>query len=109
MLAWKGGMSEEAGTRLNPRVVCAMLGSRVRWAVMKIMADGTPRIAVELARTLGMGLNNVAKHMRLLRDAGLLEAYYDEADKRYLTYRVAERHRRTPGVLDFGCCRVEVK
>jgi predicted transcriptional regulator len=49
----------------------------------------------------------VSKHLRLLREAGLLE-WRAGQDRRLLFFSMPEAYRRVPGVLDFGVCTVRL-
>jgi DNA-binding transcriptional ArsR family regulator len=58
----------------------------------------------EIARRLGVSQYNVSKHLRILREAGLLEV---EKSGRTRLYALSEtiRGRATQGgVVDLGCC-----
>lgn len=96
-----------AGRELNPVTVCAMVGGKGRWPMLRLLADGRPRTATEVARALGRDFDGVSKHLRLLRAKGLLEDRAGE-DRRYLFFHLPERFRRTPGWLNFGGCRVRL-
>jgi len=68
------------------------LGSAPRLALLDLLAQG-PRTVEALAREVGLTLANASQHLKVLRQARLVEA-----DKRgvFVTYRVAE-----DGVVDF--------
>jgi DNA-binding transcriptional ArsR family regulator len=58
----------------------------------------------EIARRLGVSQYNVSKHLRILREAGLLEV---EKSGRTRLYGLSETIRSSAtddGVLDLGCC-----
>ena len=61
----------------------------------------------EVAGVVGRDFDGVSKHMRLLREAGLLEGRLGE-DRRFLFFYMPERYRRQPGWLDFGICTVRM-
>lgn len=83
--------------------VFKLLGNRQRWEIVRLLADGLPRTATDLARVLGRDFDGVSKHLRLMREAGVLESRAGE-DRRLLLFCLPERFRSAPGVLDFGVC-----
>ena len=97
---------EVAGS-LGAAELFALLGGRGRWPIIRLMADGKPRTATDVAGVVGRDFDGVSKHMRLLREAGLLECRLGE-DRRFLFFYMPERYRRQPGWLDFGICTVRM-
>ena len=87
--------------------VFALLGSESRWPIMRLLADGKPRTATQVAAVLNRDFDGVSKHLRLMREAGLLECQAGE-DRRYLLFYLPEAYRRVPGVLDFGVCTIRL-
>jgi len=84
--------------------------------MLKALADGTRwRIARELLASrrtvgelvdlLGVSQYNVSKHLRILREAGIVKT---ERDGKHVQCSVAEDFRkqltRNQTVLDLGCC-----
>jgi DNA-binding transcriptional ArsR family regulator len=57
----------------------------------------------DIANRLEISQYNVSKHLRILREAGLLEV---EKQGRVRLYKVPRRIRRA-NVLDLGCCRFQ--
>ncbi len=59
----------------------------------------------ELSEKLGVSQYNVSKHLRIMREAGLLET---EKDGKQRLYTVSEKFRaqlaENRNVLDLGCC-----
>src|SRR5215510_5987432 len=80
------------------------LGEDNRVRIMGLLMDA-PLGVCEIARRLGSTHYNVSKHLRILREAGLLDV---EVHGREHLYVVPERIRRGRGaqvkVLDLGCC-----
>ncbi|GAA5481491.1 ArsR/SmtB family transcription factor [Haloferula sargassicola] len=48
------------------------LGHPLRWGVLGELAAGEPRMTVELAERLRVRANTLSKHLKVLKDAGLL-------------------------------------
>jgi len=83
------------------------------WALRALAEDTRVRIVGllidealdvgEIARRLKVSHYNVSKHLRILREAGLLQA---ERNGRTRLYRLPETIRggAAGGVLDLGCC-----
>ena len=92
---------------LNPVVVFEILGSKVRWPILQVLADGRPRTASDLAALLKRDFDGVSKHLRLMCATGVLGSRVGE-DRRYLFFHIPEVYRQSPGVLDFGVCTVRL-
>ena len=93
---------------LNAIAVFEALGSKIRWPILLLLADGKPRTATDVASVLGRDFDGVSKHLRLLRAAGLVDWRVGE-DRRLLLFSIPEKYRREPGVLDFGVCTVRLQ
>src|SRR5262250_1818890 len=77
------------------------LGEDNRVRIMGLLMDA-PLGVCEIARRLGSTHYNVSKHLRILKEAGLLEV---EKQGREHLYVVPERIRRDRArILDLGCC-----
>lgn len=104
-----GGENEadrEAEMHWSADEAFGILSNKVRRDVLKILMDGKPRTAPELAEMVGREFDGVSKHMRVMRAAGIVDAFYDPRDYRVLFFEIPERLRQVPGVLDLGCCVV---
>ena len=58
----------------------------------------------EIARRVGVSQYNVSKHLRILREAGLLEVEKTGRRRLYALPDSIRRHAAESGVLDLGCC-----
>jgi len=62
----------------------------------------------EIARSLGVTQYNVSKHLRVLREAGLLD---QQKDGQHRVYGLAANFRahltENKNVLDLGCCQFD--
>ena len=80
------------------------LADETRWRIVRELLSG-PLIVGDLVERLDVSQYNVSKHIRILREAGILET---KRDGKHVECRVAEdfRKRLTRGgnVLDLGCC-----
>jgi hypothetical protein len=97
----------ESSNQLNPIAVFFALGSKIRWPIVQLLADGTPRTATDVASALGRDFDGVSKHLRLMRDAGVVDAGPGE-DRRLLFFFIPAANRQEPGLLDYGICTVRV-
>ena len=81
------------------------LGEPTRLALVRALLDG-PHCVNELCAALDATPYNASKHLRVLREAGLIEV---EKHSQQRVYSLAEafRARLKPGTqtLDLGCCQ----
>lgn len=97
----------ESSSQLNPIAVFSALGSKIRWPIIQLLADGTPRTATDVASALGRDFDGVSKHLKVMRDAGVVDAGPGE-DRRLLFFSIPPENRREAGVLDYGICTIRV-
>jgi len=80
------------------------LGEDTRVRIMGLLLE-SPLGVCEIGRRLGMSHYNVSKHLRILREAGLLDVTKHGRER---LYTVPQRIRKNRGahlrVLDLGCC-----
>jgi DNA-binding transcriptional ArsR family regulator len=78
------------------------LGEDTRMRIVSLLFE-EPLGVCEIARRLGVTHYNVSKHLRILREAGLLDV---ETCGREHLYAVPERIRKgqRARILDLGCC-----
>lgn len=81
------------------------LGEPTRLSLVKALLEG-PRCVNDLCEELSATAYNASKHLRVLREAGLIEV---EKHSQQRVYSLAEafRSRMKPGthILDLGCCQ----
>jgi len=58
----------------------------------------------EIARRLDLSIYNASKHLRILREAGLLDVEKDGRRHLYALREAVRRRAREGTVLDLGCC-----
>ena len=92
---------------LNPADFFFALGSEVRWAIFQLLADGKPRRATDVAAVLKRDFDGVSKHLRLMREAGVVAVLVGE-DRRYVWFAIPSKYRREPGVVDYGWCTIRL-
>jgi DNA-binding transcriptional ArsR family regulator len=80
------------------------LADETRWRIVRELLD-EPHTIGELVERIGVSQYNVSKHVRILREAGIVET---ERKGKHVQCRVAEDFRkkltRNQMVLDLGCC-----
>lgn len=84
---------------LDLATIMRTLGDPARLEVIRLLADGRPRLCGELAAELGMPTSTSSYHLRLLREAGLTRSRA-EGTQRYVTLRRDDLDERFPGLLE---------
>jgi DNA-binding transcriptional ArsR family regulator len=84
-------------------VALKALAEDTRVRIVSLLID-TPLDVGAIAERVGISQYNASKHLRILREAGLLQA--EKAGRRHL-YALTEgiaRRMAEGGILDLGCC-----
>jgi DNA-binding transcriptional ArsR family regulator len=80
------------------------LADETRWRIVRELLL-TPGTVGELVRRLNVSQYNVSKHVRILREAGIVET---ERNGKFVRCGIAEdfrkKLRRNASLLDLGCC-----
>lgn len=80
------------------------LADETRWRIVRALLS-KPRTVGELVERVAVSQYNVSKHVRILREAGIVET---ERTGKHVHCRVAEDFRkkltRNATMLDLGCC-----
>ena len=79
------------------------LGEDNRVRILGLLMDA-PLGVCEIARRLGMEQYNVSRHLRILREAGLLDVEKHGQERLYVVPKSIRRSRAHTRVLDLGCC-----
>lgn len=79
------------------------LGEDNRVRIIGLLMD-SPLGVCEIARRLGTTYYNVSKHLRILREAGLLEVEKHGREHLYAVPAKIRRNSAHARVLDLGCC-----
>ena len=85
-----------------------VLGNPLRWELMLLYADGRSMSATDAAPAVRRPFHMVLKHLRILREAGLLTCQTSSQDARYLLYSMPEQWRPRAGAFDFGWCVMDL-
>jgi len=85
----------------------AAMGSAVRWPVIQMLASGKAMTATEVAAALRRDFDGVSKHLRILREAGVVASKEGE-DRRQILFYIPAENRPEPGILDYGFCRIRI-
>lgn len=83
--------------------VLKALGEDNRVRIIGLLMDA-PLGVCEIARRLGSTYYNVSKHLRILREAGLLDVEKHGRERLYVVPERIRRSREHARVLDLGCC-----
>ena len=79
------------------------LGEDNRMRIIRLLMDA-PLGVCEIARRLGLEYYNVSRHLRVLREAGLLVVEKHGRERVYVVPERILRSRAQARVLDLGCC-----
>lgn len=82
------------------------LGEDTRARIVALLMD-TPMDVNEVSKRLGVSPYNVSKHLRVLREAGLLQVQKSGRQRRYALPPAIRRRAEARHVLDLGCCRFQ--
>jgi DNA-binding transcriptional ArsR family regulator len=71
-----------------------------RWRILRALCTGQGMTVTEIADDLGLSMDMSSKHLKMLKDAGLIER------KRNRLYYLNTAYQLAPGepLLDFGHC-----
>lgn len=84
--------------------VLKALGEENRLRLVRLLLSG-PLGVNELAHASGLSQYNVSKHLRTLREAGLVDQEKRGQMRLYrVTDELRDHLRRNPNSLDLGCC-----
>ncbi len=84
--------------------VLRALADRTRQRIVKVLLSGDTGVN-ELTAQLGLTQYNTSKHLRVLRDAGIVEVRAIGQRREYFVATTFRRRMEREGVtLDFGCC-----
>ena len=84
--------------------VLKALGEPTRMRIMRSLLRRSLGVN-EISDQLGLSQYNTSKHLRILREAGLLETQADGKLRRYgIAKHLSERLASNKNVLDLDCC-----
>jgi DNA-binding transcriptional ArsR family regulator len=89
-------------------VALKALGEETRVRIVGLLVDA-PLDVNEIARRLDVSQYNVSKHLRILREAGLVEVEKAGRQHRYALPRAMRPRAAQNSVLDLGCCSFQFR
>jgi DNA-binding transcriptional ArsR family regulator len=84
---------------LDLATIMRTLGDPVRLEIVRLLADGRPRVCGELSTALGLPASTGSYHLRLLREAGVTRSRA-EGTQRRISLRRDDLEERFPGLVD---------
>jgi hypothetical protein len=104
-----GGVSVSAENlpKLDPVAVMLALGSDVRLAIVRKLADGRTLNVTEATALFKQTPESVGKHLKVLRAAGVVE-WNPGADRRQSVFSIPATRRPAPGILNYGFCVIDL-
>jgi DNA-binding transcriptional ArsR family regulator len=84
---------------LDLATIMRALGDPARLEIVRLLADGHPRLCGEIYATLGVPNSTGSYHLRTLREAGLTRAR-PAGTQRYVSLRREDLDNRFPGLVD---------
>ena len=100
-------LSSTAGDGNAPDFFAA-LGSPWRWRMLKMLADGRALSATDVSRAMKRDFDGVSKHLRVLRQAGVVHSQKG-MDRRLELFYIPQENRPEPGVLQWGFVRLDLR
>ncbi|MGI8411110.1 MAG: ArsR/SmtB family transcription factor [Solirubrobacteraceae bacterium] len=88
-----------AAAALDLATVMRTLGDPVRLEIVRLLADGRPRMCGEVSGALDLPPSTGSYHMRLLREAGVTRTRA-EGTLRLISLRREDLEQRFPGLVD---------
>ncbi|MEM1109731.1 MAG: metalloregulator ArsR/SmtB family transcription factor [Planctomycetota bacterium] len=95
----------------EPQDLCSVrlkaLADPTRLAVVRRLLDGGPGYVGAINESLGLDQSLLSHHLKVLREAGLVEA---EREGKAVRYRLADgvdAQQAGGEMLDLGCCKLE--
>jgi DNA-binding transcriptional ArsR family regulator len=79
------------------------LGEETRVRIVSLLMEQSMDVGA-ISDALGVSPYNVSKHLRVLREAGLLEVEKEGRLRRYALPEAIKREATAGHVLDLGCC-----
>jgi DNA-binding transcriptional ArsR family regulator len=88
-----------ATSALDLATIMRTLGDPSRLEIVRLLADGRPRLCGELSTALGIPTSTGSYHLRLLREAGVTRTRAD-GTQRLISLRRDDLDERFPGLVD---------
>jgi DNA-binding transcriptional ArsR family regulator len=87
-----------AASSLDLATIMRTLGDPIRLQILRLLADGRPRLCGDISSTVALPTSTCSYHLRLLREAGLTHSRA-AGTQRYVTVRQDDLDERFPGLL----------
>jgi DNA-binding transcriptional ArsR family regulator len=84
---------------LDLATIMRALGDPARLDIVRLLADGQPRLCGDIYATLGMPNSTGSYHLRTMREAGLTR-HRPNGAQRYVSLRREDLDERFPGLVD---------
>lgn len=88
-----------AASALDLATIMRTVGDPLRLEIVRLLADGRPRVCNEIAGHLDLPASTGSYHLRLLREAGLTRSRPD-GTQRLISLRRDDLEDRFPGLVD---------
>jgi DNA-binding transcriptional ArsR family regulator len=95
----RGRIPHPPTSALDLATIMRTVGDPMRLAIVRILADGRPRICGELFTALDVPASTGSYHLRLLREAGVTRTRA-QGTQRVISLRRDDLEERFPGLLD---------
>lgn len=83
---------------LDLATIMRTVGDPLRLDVVRLLADGRPRLCGEITDALGLPASTSSYHLRLLREAGVTRTRA-EGTSRFISLRSDDLEARFPGLV----------
>ncbi len=84
---------------LDLATILRTIGDPVRLEIVRLLADGRPRLCGEISSALHLPPSTSSYHLRLLREAGVTRTRA-EGTLRLISLRRSDLHERFPGLVE---------
>jgi DNA-binding transcriptional ArsR family regulator len=90
---------------LDLATIMRTLGDPARLDIVRLLADGRPRMCSEISGEMGQPSSTCSYHLRLMREAGITHARA-EGTHRLISLRDQDLEARFPGLLEVLTARL---
>jgi DNA-binding transcriptional ArsR family regulator len=90
---------------LDLATIMRTLGDPARLDIVRLLADGTPRMCSEISAVMGQPNSTCSYHLRLMREAGITRARA-QGTHRLISLRDEDLEARFPGLLEVLTARL---
>jgi DNA-binding transcriptional ArsR family regulator len=84
---------------LDLATIMRAMGDPVRLEIVRLLADGQPRLCGAIYETLGVPNSTGSYHLRTMREAGITRARA-AGTQRFISLRREDLNARFPGLID---------